>query len=174
MSKQKFLPALAFVLCSLLAPAFCWADLLLDGNLGSGSPSDSNYSSGPFANGAVGFSEQGWQLRLGYMHLDEFELETTDKPAEISVRAPYLEIVREIDANIINIEVGLGASYAMTKASFYNRTLSREEEFAPFAELALVKDVNELFSLKAGYVYMKDVSGSDISNYFLGFRFSFR
>lgn len=173
MSNQK-LRALAFGLCSLLAPSFCWAELLLDGNLGVSQPSASAYETGPYANLSGGIAGQGWQVRLGYLHLNEFELETTDKPAEITVRAPYLEIVREIDANIIKVELGLGASYAMTKASFYHRTLSREEEFAPFAELALVKDLNELFSLKAGYVYMNDVSGSDISNYFLGFRFSFR
>ena len=174
MSNKKLLPVLSFILCNLLIPAFCWADLLIDGNVGSASPSTANYTSGPFTNVAVGFSEKSWQVRLGYLYFDEFELQYTDRPAAIAVRAPYLEVIGNLDLDFAQLEVGLGLSYAMTKASFYHRTLYREEETAPFVELAVVKNLNDLFALKAGYMYMDDVSGSNISNYFLGFRFSFR
>lgn len=161
------------LLVGLTVSGVVTADTLVDVAGGVTKPSASGYDHDLYANASVGYRHSDWVFRLGYMDLGEFELENATAPAEVSMSAPYIAVHRQFDTGFVVWEVGVGLAHVTTEARLHQRLVDERDENAPFLELVLVKQLNRVFAVKAGYLYLIDVGGSDVSALSAGVRLSF-
>lgn len=172
MPKLSSLVALLMLAAIVLAgPAR--AEVELDLAVGPAVPSDSDYDPGAYAQLSAGYRLGQWIGRAGLVNLGEFDLDEDDTHASIGIRGPFVQGAWRLDTRWLDWELGLGVARLRTEAELHGRRVDRRDDWEPFVELGLSRELNSWLALKGGLNYFHDLNGSHITALSAGVRFSF-
>ncbi len=163
-------------LCLLFIPfhfTFAERNMQIDAVIGIGIPSNSNFDDSTVHGVAFTYAIPSVNLRAGYLELGDFTLDNGSFDNRLEIVGAYLELIKVIRLNGINLEVGAGVAATNTEMFLDGEQINSESDTSPFAEIILAKHLSELITLHAGVAWFSDVSGSDITVPKAGIRFSF-
>lgn len=159
----------------LLSSAYTFADrnMQIDAVVGIGIPSHSNFDEAAIYGVAFTYVTSSLNFRAGLINLGDFELANSDSDNHLEIVGTYLELVKVIHLDLLDLELGAGIAATEAKMYFEGERLHQESDTSPFVEFVVAKNVSELLTLQAGIAWFSDVSGSDITAPKAGIRFSF-
>jgi len=166
-----FIFGAAFQITSALADS----DMQVDASIGATLPSNENYKAGLNQNVSFTYASSSLSYRVGLTHLGNLALKSKDSEgdSELRIYGGYFELVKVFDLGAINLEAGAGVLFSETEVVFLDKQIHEEYDTSPFAEITVSRNINELISFHAGFIWISDVSGSNIVVPKAGMRFSF-
>lgn len=153
--------------------AFAEGDMQIDTVIGIGIPSNSSFDDSFIHGVAFTYATSALNFRAGFIDLGDFELKNGDFDSRLEITGAYLELIKVIHLNAIDMEIGGGIAATDTEMYFDGVLLREESDTSPFVELVFARNLGEIVTLHAGVAWFSDVSGSDITVPKAGIRFSF-
>lgn len=177
MIKTKQL-AFCVALVSFSAPQLALAENFhADGTIGGFILSKQGYTSSIALDASAAYQQSNFIFRVGGIHFGEIELkdreDEDEDDTEINMSAAYLGAGYQFDFKVIFLELEAGAAFTRTEARYQGRDVAENDDVSPYANIRLVKKINNLVSLQGGWKHISDVSGTDIDILQTGVRFSF-
>lgn len=140
---------------------------------GGGFISESGYDPGTALDHSIAYTNSGFSYRFGLLGILDLKTKNGLNKAQLDVRSAYLGIAKEIDLELLQLELGGGIVASETELTLLQREIANEKDQSPFINAKLTKSINNFFALQLDWKYIHDLSGADFNLIQAGVRFSF-
>ncbi|MFL0810277.1 MAG: hypothetical protein K6L76_07670 [Agarilytica sp.] len=163
------------ILLSAASQSFAERAFRVEANVGIANSTSGGYDDGVFIDPSVAYTN-ALIYRLGYLEIDQMYLIDTNlgkRDVEIEIDGVYAGIGKDFKLKGIKLEIGGGIILAKSEGYYKGRRFSDDREARPYLNSKLVIPIGGLFALQGEIKYINDVSGSDLTLFGGGARFSF-
>jgi len=168
------LPSCLLLGALLFSSKAVFADWSVDFSVGAANSGHSNFKSAKgITDVTIGYQFEDWRLFIGSTHLKEFELEDFATEASVAMRAHSLGAGYVIEYDFFNVNLSGGATYFQSEAKLADFTVEETNDTGAFADVSVLAPIGDNLSLKLSGKYTSEVSGANISQLTLGFRYDF-
>ena len=145
----------------------------VDTHLGVVSDTDGDYESAGSLDVGISYQLSGVHFRLGGLVFSELKLDNSDADVSVSVNGGYLELAKQFDLSVVQLEVGGGILASRVTAELAGREIGKENDTSPFGSIKVVRPLSRVIGVHAGWKYIEELSGKDFQIFEAGMRVSF-